>query len=323
MAFVWRLVRGRFTTVPYPEENCSGRTVIITGANSGLGREASRHFARLGAAKIIIGCRNLDKGEEAKKDIEETTVKKGVVEVWQLDLASFDSVREFGARVDKLERVDILIDNASFLTFKRQLLEGHESMLTVNVISTYLLTVLVLPSLRRTASKFNITPHIVVVSSDAAFLSPLPERKEDNIFKALDAKSDVMERYNITKLLQVMLMSQLAQAVDASGKGHIILNALHPGLCGTHLFDGVPFPFNLIFQLALAVLSRSAEMGSRTLVAAALAGEETHGGFMSDAKVHPVPKIMQGEEGEKLSKRVWEELLEILEGIEVGVTKNI
>lgn len=135
---------------------------------SGLGREASRHFVRLGAAKVILGCRNLDKGEEAKKDIEETTGKKDVVEVWQLDMASFESVREFAARVDKLDRLDILVDNASLLIFTREMIEGHESTLTVNVISTFLLTMLVLPIMRRTATKFNLVPHIVVVSSDAA-----------------------------------------------------------------------------------------------------------------------------------------------------------
>ncbi|KAM5342666.1 hypothetical protein ACJ41O_013632 [Fusarium nematophilum] len=323
MVWAWDFIRGQFLTMPYPEENCSGRAIIVTGANAGLGREAVRHFVRLGAARVIIGCRDLEKGEEAKKDIEETTGQPGVVQAWHLDLASFDSVREFAARANELERVDILIDNASRLTFKREMIEGHESMLTVNIISTYLLTLLVLPALRRTAAKYNVTPHVSVVSSDAAFLSPLPERASDNIFQALDAKTNILERYNVTKLLQMMMVPCLAEAVDASGKGHLIVNALHPGFCGTQLFRRIPFPLSQIFKLVVAVLGRTSEMGSRTLLAAAFADGDTHGKFMMDSKLHDVPKIMQGEEGEKLTRRVWGELVELLEGIEPGVTRNI
>jgi retinol dehydrogenase 12 len=135
----------------------------------GIALEAARHFTQLNAAKVILACRNLEKGEHTKKDIEETTGKHNVIEVWHLDLASHDSVREFAARVNKLDRLDVLINNAGLLLFKRELIEGHESMLSVNVISTALLTLLVLPALRQTSTRFNTIPHIVIVSSDAAF----------------------------------------------------------------------------------------------------------------------------------------------------------
>lgn len=140
----------------------------------GLGFETVRQLTKLNAAKVILACRSIEKGEQAKKDIEETTGKHDIIQVWQLDLASHDSVREFATQVNKLERVDALINNASLLTFKRATIEGHESMLTVNVISTALLTLLVLPTLRQTSTKFNSVPHIVIVSSDASFeVSPL------------------------------------------------------------------------------------------------------------------------------------------------------
>lgn len=64
-----------------------------TGANVGLGKEATRHYVRLGASKVIIACRSVEKGESAKKDIETSTGRKGVLEVWQLDLQNYDSVR--------------------------------------------------------------------------------------------------------------------------------------------------------------------------------------------------------------------------------------
>lgn len=136
----------------------------------GLGLESAKHFVRLNAARVILGCRNLEKAEAAKKIIEESTQRQGVVQVWQVDLTSFESVKEFASRVDQLDRLDIFINNASMIAVKTELFEGHETQVTVNVISTALLSVLVLPALRRSGKQFNITPHLVIVSSDGAFM---------------------------------------------------------------------------------------------------------------------------------------------------------
>jgi retinol dehydrogenase-12 len=75
------------TRLPYPETDFSGKTVIVTGANIGLGLEAARHFSRLNAKRVILAVRSASKGEAAKQDIEAST-KKNNVEVWELDLSS-------------------------------------------------------------------------------------------------------------------------------------------------------------------------------------------------------------------------------------------
>lgn len=99
----------------------------------------------------------------------------GVIEVWPLDLASFESVREFCKRADRLDRLDVVVENASVAMVSPQgtLAEGYERTITVNVISTFLMALLLLPTLRKTASKFNIQPRLVVVSSDAHFMVSL------------------------------------------------------------------------------------------------------------------------------------------------------
>ncbi|POR33335.1 Retinol dehydrogenase 12 [Tolypocladium paradoxum] len=316
-------VKSQFSTLPYPDEDCTGRAVIITGANSGLGLEAARHFVRLNAAKVILACRSIERGEAAKQEIESSTPRHGVLEVWQLDLGSFDSVKEFAARAAKLDRLDVLLNNASMLVSEWAMLEGHETMMTVNVISTMLLTVLLLPTLRRTGTRFNVTPHVSIVSSDAAFLAFFPERKADHVLNRLKENKNYPERYNTTKLLQLIMMHKLAEASDASGKGHVIVNALNPGLCRTQLFRRWSFPLSWILWFLFAVLGREAEMGSRTLMAAALAGEETHGRWMSDCALQIWPKLMEGEQGERLADKVWGELAEVLEGIEPGVMQNV
>jgi len=134
----------------------------------GLGLEAVRHFVRLNAARVIMACRDTEKGEQSRRDVETTTGRTGVIEVWQLDLASFDNVKEFAARANALERLDVLVNNAGVLNVAWEMAEVHEKQTTVNVISTLLLSVLVLPVLRRTGMRFNVTPHIAIVSSQAA-----------------------------------------------------------------------------------------------------------------------------------------------------------
>ncbi|KJZ75567.1 hypothetical protein HIM_05030 [Hirsutella minnesotensis 3608] len=361
----WTSVLGQFSNLPYPNEDCTGRTVIVTGANVGKfpgshtskrRSRAARHFVRLNAGKVILACRSVDKGEAAVRDIEasDPSGRRGVVDAWQLDLSSFDSVRAFAARAAALDRLDALVNNASVLTVAWATAEDHELMVTVNVLSTFLLTVMLLPALRRTAAKFNIMPHVVIVSSDGAFLvrpppfprrsstvnsdtrhqklmlasfataqTSFPEKKADHILNRLKVNQNYTERYNTTKLLQLMLMRRLAAAIDASQKGRVVVNSLNPGFCNTQLFRSVPFPFNLFFAPALALVARSPEMGSRTLMTAAFAGEDTHGQWMANCKPHGWPAAMTGDEADRVMDKLWDELTETLEGIEPGVMNNI
>jgi len=72
-----------FVRLPYPSSNWEGKTVVVTGANVGLGLEAGRHFVRLGAGKVILAVRSLDKGKRAQNSIEDSTARNHGVEVWQ------------------------------------------------------------------------------------------------------------------------------------------------------------------------------------------------------------------------------------------------
>lgn len=308
-----------FVKPTYPTRMLNGQTVIVTGSNTGLGKEAARHFARLGAAKLILAVRNTKAGEAAKDDIEQTTqCPPGTVEVWPLDLGDYASVKAFAARATKeLERVDVLCENAGIATDKKKMVEGHESTITVNVVSTFLLALLMLPKLRETARRFGTRPRLTVVASEVHGWAKFPERDEPNILAALDKSEDLGERYSTSKLLEVLVIRQIAPRV----KGGVTLNMLNPGLCHSELSRDA--------GLGLAVmkffLARSTEVGSRTLVAAGLAGEESHGKYMSDAVVaeHDLSAFVRSDEGDRAGKKVWKELSDILDKIEPGVTANI
>ena len=123
-------VQEQFTRLPYPTTKHTGQTIIVTGSNTGLGLEAARHFTRLEAETVILAVRNLEKGEAAKRSIEETTDRKNVVEVWQLDLASYESVKQFAKRANGLKRLDVVLENAGIATANFTISEDNESTIT-------------------------------------------------------------------------------------------------------------------------------------------------------------------------------------------------
>lgn len=227
-----------FVTLPAPSGSYAGQTVIITGANTGLGKEAARHFARLGASTIILAVRSLSKGEAAKSDIEATTgCGPDIVQVWSLDMCSYDSVRDFASRIEReLPRVDIMIENAGIttLTFKRA--EEGESTITTNVVSTFLLASLVLPKLRETAQKFNIRPTLTIVASEMHAWAKFEERNvaEGKIFEALSDESTWEkrkgDRYSVSKLLEILAVQSIGKRYNHDSYP-VTINCVNPGFC--------------------------------------------------------------------------------------------
>ena len=177
-------------TPPYPKTKFSGQTVIVTGSNVGLGLETARHFVRLNAKKVILAVRSLEKGEAAKESILKSEKKTAdVIDVWKLDLSSYQSSKDFAKRVEGLERLDILIENAGIVTEDWRITEDNESTITTNVVSPIFHALLLLPKLRQTAIKFRTIPHVVFVTSFVHWLTQFQEQKEERIFEALADKN--------------------------------------------------------------------------------------------------------------------------------------
>ena len=111
-------VRDQFLDLPLISENLEGRIAIVTGANVGLGFECAKHFLRMKPAKLILAVRSIEKGKAAAlRMIDETKeTRSDVVEVWELDMASFASIQAFTQRVGTLPRLDIAVLNSGILT---------------------------------------------------------------------------------------------------------------------------------------------------------------------------------------------------------------
>lgn len=182
------------TQLPVPTKSFTGQTIIITGSNTGMGLKAARHLVRLDAARVILAVRSTTKGEAAAASIRASFPGRSssdletVVQVWALDLASYASVQAFAARAaTELDRLDAVVCNAGMYVYKSgfSLAEGQEVTITVNVVSTLLLGVLLLPKLRETSVRYDKEVVLTFTGSFVHLMTNFPERRNENIFEAL------------------------------------------------------------------------------------------------------------------------------------------
>jgi len=178
--------------IPIPTTSFSSKTVIITGASSGLGKEAAKHIVRLRASKVILGCRSIAKGKKVKFEIESSlNCSSSIIDVWEVDIESPSSVKQFVDNANNLPRLDVLINNAGIQTTKFQTSYGTERTLAINVIGTFLLALQLIPKLKETEKKFSVTPHMTFVGSALYDIAKYPEKHEADIFAWFGDKSHV------------------------------------------------------------------------------------------------------------------------------------
>ncbi|KAL2835981.1 hypothetical protein BJY01DRAFT_63091 [Aspergillus pseudoustus] len=317
-----------FVRPPYPTRSFDGETVLVTGANVGLGLEAARHIVRLGAAKVILGVRNVAAGEAAKEEIEKSTGRPDICEVWEVDLASHSSTLNFGDRISQLPRLDAAILNAALATPTFQLAEGYERTITVNVINTLLLGLLILPRLKATGlektpgSSAHSQPRLSFVVSEVHGWVAFPEwEMTATPMRELSdpTRAKMAERYELSKLLEVLLVQELAGHVR--GSTDVIVNMLNPGLCHSALARDSGWQLRAM----KLVLARSTEVGSRTLVAGITTGLEGHGTYMTDGIVsnNSLSPFVRSGQGQQAREVLWKELSMILEKTRPGIMQSV
>ncbi|TVY73226.1 Short chain dehydrogenase sol3 [Lachnellula suecica] len=319
-----------FVKLPSPTTDFSGQTVIVTGSNTGLGLEAARHLSRLNASLIILAVRNKTKGEAAKKTILASTGRSDTsIEVWDLDMQSYDSIKSFCAKANGLSRLDGVIENAGIGTQYFKLVGGFESTITTNVIGTFLLAFGLLPKLRKSATEYKTQTKLSIVASDLHFIAKFPERHGKDVFASLndEKKADMsMERYAVSKLLQVLIVrelgSRLAQESTSTLSG-VIVNCITPGACKSDFDRESTGVGKFIKGIMEALLARTTEAGSRTLLAGVAAGQESQGSYMANCHVAQPGPMVIGPDGKALQKEIWQQLVRQLEIIQPGISQNV
>jgi NAD(P)-dependent dehydrogenase (short-subunit alcohol dehydrogenase family) len=256
----------------------AGRTCLVTGANSGIGRAAAQALAGLGA-RVVMACRDRARGEAARQEIVSATRNQDV-ELRIVDLASQASIRTFAAEVAAAHpKLHVLVNNAGIWKTKRQQSsDGIELTWATNVLGYYLLTDLLLDTLRASAPA-----RVVNVASDLARDLDLSDVEFER------RKYSGIRAYAQSKQADRMLTWALARRLEGSG---VSANALHPGGVNTGIFrKGDAGVLARALLALLPLFTRSPEQGADTCVwlAASPQLEGVSGRYWVDRQQRPCP----------------------------------
>ena len=273
-----------------------GKTVIITGSNTGIGKETALNLAKRGA-RVIMACRNLQKAETALQEIVQKSGNENVV-AKHLDLASLKSaVREFSEDVNSNElRLDALINNAGVMCLSTltRTEDGFEMQMGVNHLGHFLLTNLLLDLLKKSAPS-----RIVLVSSMGHWMVTKTAFNFENMNGEI--AYDKFDAYGQSKLANILFARELARRLKGTG---VTANSLHPGIVASKLSRHLP----TVMQGNNAVASwfvKTSEQGAQTSIHLAVSEEleGVTGLYFADCKERTPAETAQDDQA---AKKLWE-----------------
>jgi len=274
----------------------AGKVVVITGGNTGIGKEAAVALAGRGA-QVVITSRNEERGRSARQEIAERSGNDSV-DVMPLDLASFRSIRSFAAdALDRFDHLDVLVNNAGLILYRRaETQEGFEETFGVNHLGHFLLTDLLLERLRAGA------PSRVVVVSSGAHKGARRGLDFDDLQS--EHKYKWMDAYNKSKLANIYFTRELARRLDGTG---VTVNALHPGFVRSEFGRGGDLGgiYGWGIKYLASPFAISPEKGARTTVYLASSPEvaDVSGGYFFKSKPATPSAVAQDDEA---ASRLWD-----------------
>lgn len=287
---------GRWDTAQIADQ--TGRTFVVTGANSGLGAVAARALAGAGAT-VILACRDVAKGEKVAADLGARA------SVRRLDLADLASVRSFAAELDT--PIDVLINNAGVMAVPlRRTADGFEMQIGTNHLGHFALTGLLVP---------RITGRVVTVSSGAHRAGKIDladlnwERRDYQRWSA----------YGQSKLANLLFNRELQRRLTAAGSP-VLAIAAHPGYAATELQSHTETFLDGLMAIGNRILAQSAEMGALPELYAATAPDVKPGGYygptgLGGTRGYPGPSgCTAAAKDDEVARKLWE-LSEQLTGV--------
>lgn len=279
--------KGRWNPPEDTKPSFKGRNVIVTGANSGVGFEASLKFVQLGAGRVILAVRSINKGLDAKARIETATGRKDCIEVWQLDMMSYNSIKAFAARASTdLDHLDIAVLNAGIQPFQHELSQyGWETSLQCNTLSTLLLSLLILPKLKSSKTE-SFTPVLELVSSSNHYMVSKVDSDPSGKRTLLEYNNNFssFQAYGISKLFLMYGLTGLVEqeGVGKDGQPDVFITSVCPGGTQSNVMRSYPWYTKPFFWIINHFVNKSTEQGARTYISGTTTGKEGHGRFWRD-----------------------------------------
>lgn len=269
------------------KKRLANQTVVITGANAGIGKETAKCLISRGA-RVILACRSLQRAESARREIARMG---GNPEVRQLDLASLKSIRKFAEDIKRDNiKIHILINNAGLMCPYAETEDGFEVQMGTNHLGHFLLTNLLLPQM-----KHGEPARIINISS----LAHLAGEIDVNNLMAKKESYDMGQVYANTKLANVLFTRHLAEILKGT---NIQVFALHPGAVHSE------FPRHMVNQLVsdyiLSIFHKTGNEGAQTTIYCATEAKQHPDMYFSDCTVGWVlPEAKDGDLAEKLWRK--------------------
>jgi NAD(P)-dependent dehydrogenase (short-subunit alcohol dehydrogenase family) len=266
-----------------------GKICIVTGSNTGIGKETARGLAARGAT-VVLACRSLEKACAARDDIAATTGNSDV-SVEALDLGSFASIRSFAERFQaKHQRLDVLVNNAGIWPLTRiTTTDGLEATFGVNHVGTHLLTRELLPLLKKSAPS-----RIVVLSSGLHYRGSM----DWDDLQAERKKFNGPKMYSHSKLMNMLFTKALARRLEGSG---VTVNGVHPGVVQTELAREYPALVMKVFHLFTLTPEQGAKCSLHVATAPDLAN--VSGAYFEKSREKRAAKAALDEAAQE---RLWE-----------------
>ncbi|KAL2720352.1 retinol dehydrogenase 14 isoform X2 [Vespula squamosa] len=270
-----------------------GKTVIITGCTSGIGKETVKDLAKRGA-KVIMACRNVDLANKIKEDIIKETNNFNI-NVRKLDLCSLQSIRKFAEQINKEEsKLDVLIHNAGVAQFLRNEVskDNLEITMQTNHYGPFLLTHLLIDLLKR-----SYRSRIIVVSSIGYRFASINLNNPNPTNAILP-----FYLYFVSKRANVVFTLELARRLEGTG---VTANCIHPGIIETNLLQNIPNGFYWFLILVLKPFFITAEQGAQTTIYLAVS-EEINGVTGKYFKNCMEASLTKNVKNSVLGKKFWE-----------------
>lgn len=271
----------------------NGKTVLITGGNTGIGKETAVDLARRGA-KVILACRDMDRANKAAEEVRKRSGNVNVI-VKKLDLASLQSVRQLAKDIlASEERLDILINNAGVMACpKWQTEDGFEMQFGVNHLGHFLLTNCLLDLLKKSPPSRIVNVSSLAHERGQIYFDDIHQDKDYNPWKS----------YSQSKLANVLFTRELAKRLQGTG---VTTYSLHPGVIrtelGRHLWPTMPLWKRAIYTPLMFLIKSPSEGAQTTIYCAVEESLQNESGlYYSDcAPKTAAPQALDDEAAKKL-----------------------
>ncbi|XP_040187901.1 retinol dehydrogenase 11-like [Rana temporaria] len=273
----------------------TGKTAIVTGANTGIGKSVALDFARRNG-RVVLACRSRERGQKALEEIQRETGNRNVV-LEILDTSSMSSVRAFADRILRNEtRLDILVNNAGASGMPHAVTsEGLEVTYATNHLGPFLLTNLLVDLLKRSAP------------SRVVFLASLMHKQgyidTSNLYGKNLEKQKIHETYNCTKLMNVISARELAERLKTTG---VTVTSVSPGIVMTEAMRHYNLIIRVVFNVIGFFFFKSAEEGAASTIFCGISeeAEGLTGQYVNSDCVIELPS--ENARDPPLNRKLWE-----------------